>query len=273
MRETLCRRLVLRLAMPAGMAGSLVISAIPWAVHAADAPGLRPSGGASESSPSSGGNSQGSGVNASGTGMGPAVGIPPVLPGTGGAGGGGAGAAAGGALGIATDAIELPSVRYYVVNQTVPVVLTELAYLAKLNIAIEGLFESRVQNYLARGPLVDVLDDLGRLHGFVWHIDNTMLEIAPIRSVLSRTIKVENMDEERLRELIAASGLKILRDGVSYDASTGVLRLKGAPKFVAKAEAAVLVAIRPSGEDTINVIRYGRSTRTSQPAGLNSIRP
>lgn len=205
--------------------------------------------------------------------MGPAVGIPPVLPGTGGAGGGGAGAAAGGALGIATDAIELPSVRYYVVNQTVPVVLTELAYLAKLNIAIEGLFESRVQNYLARGPLVDVLDDLGRLHGFVWHIDNTMLEIAPIRSVLSRTIKVENMDEERLRELIAASGLKILRDGVSYDASTGVLRLKGAPKFVAKAEAAVLVAIRPSGEDTINVIRYGRSTRTSQPAGLNSIRP
>jgi hypothetical protein len=165
------------------------------------------------------------------------------------------------------DTVELPSIRYYVVNQTLQVVLTELAYLAKLNINIDGSYETRVQNYNARGPLPDILDDLGRLQGFVWHLENNMLEITPIRSVLSRTIKIENMEEERIRELLGAAGLKMLRDSVSYDGSTGVLRLKGSPRFVAKAEAAILVAIKSVGEETINVIRYGKNSRTSQPAG------
>lgn len=164
------------------------------------------------------------------------------------------------------DTVELPAIRYYVVNQTLQQVLTELAYLAKLNINIDGSFETRVQNHLARGAFAEALDDLGRLHGFVWHLDGGMLEVTPIRSVLSRTIKLDNMEEERIRELIAASGLRLLRDSVSYDATTGVLRLRGSPRFVAKAEAAILIAIKSVGEETINVIRFGRNSRTSQPA-------
>jgi hypothetical protein len=163
--------------------------------------------------------------------------------------------------GIST--LALVRVNYMAIEQPLSAALVELAALAGLSLVVEGRIDSVLVQASLIGPLQDVLDDLSRRHGFEWSLTSGTIEIIPSDGVVSRSIKTTGLNEERIASLLAAAGIEDARGRITFDPATQVLRIRGAPRFVARAEAAILVVAEK--EDNINVVRFGRTSRVVGP--------
>ena len=154
-------------------------------------------------------------------------------------------------------------VNYLVVEQPLSAALVELAALANLSLVIDGRLDAMLVQASLTGQLQDVLDDLSRRHGFEWSLTSGTIEITPSDGVVSRSIKTTGLTDERIASLLAAAGIEDARGRITFDPATQVLRIRGAPRFVARAEAAILVVAEK--EDSINVVRFGRTSRVVGP--------
>lgn len=153
---------------------------------------------------------------------------------------------------------------YFIVSQPLRAVLTEIASLDAFNLNIDGAMDQTVTNTLLSGPVDTILDELGRRHSFIWNAyGNRVIDVAPLRSMVQRSIKVEELDEARIRRILASADIVDTRTSVNYDAGTQVLRISGTPRFVAKAEAAIMIAAPKSAD--INVVRFGRTSIVVEP--------
>jgi type II secretory pathway component GspD/PulD (secretin) len=172
-------------------------------------------------------------------------------------------ASSGEAQGIDIAPREFAALTYYVAKQSLPAVLNELTYLSNFKLQVDGSFEQEVTNMMLKGPLDQILDQLSKRHNFVWSLENDVIEIAPLKSQISRSLKVGTLTEGRIAELLAAAGISINKDQISFDESTNILRLRGSPRFVAKAEAAIRIGAPQAaqGGDQVHVIRAGRIYR------------
>jgi type II secretory pathway component GspD/PulD (secretin) len=159
--------------------------------------------------------------------------------------------------------LALVRVNYMAIEQPLSAALVELAALAGLSLVVEGRIDSVLVQASLIGPLQDVLDDLSRRHGFEWSLTSGTIEIIPSDGVVSRSIKTTGLNEERIASLLAAAGIEDARGRITFDPATQVLRIRGAPRFVARAEAAILVVAEK--EDNINVVRFGRTSRVVGP--------
>lgn len=163
----------------------------------------------------------------------------------------------------AGSALALLRVNYFVIEQPLSAALVELAALASLSLVIDGRLDATLVQASLVGQLQDVLDDLARRHGFEWSLTSGTIEITPSEGVVSRSIKTTGLTEERIASLLAAAGIEDARGRITFDPATQVLRIRGAPRFVARAEAAILVVAEK--EDNINVVRFGRTSRVVGP--------
>ncbi len=154
-------------------------------------------------------------------------------------------------------------VNYMVIEQPLSAALVELAALANLSLIVDGRLDAMLVQASLTGQLQDVLDELSRRHGFEWSLTSGTIEITPSDGVVSRSIKTTGLTEERIANLLAAAGIEDARGRITFDPATQVLRIRGAPRFVARAEAAILVVAEK--EDSINVVRFGRTSRVIGP--------
>lgn len=165
---------------------------------------------------------------------------------------------------------EFKNITYFVVNQPLQAVMGEIVYLAGLQANLEQLPEITVTNTQFQGSLDVVMDQLAKRYGLIWNIESGIIDIAPLKSLITRAIKVEGMNEERIVELLAAAGIGARKDVIALDESTGILRIRGTPRFVAKAEAAILLgkaqaATGGAPDESVHVVRYGRTSRVVNP--------
>jgi hypothetical protein len=165
---------------------------------------------------------------------------------------------------------DFKNITYFVVNQPLQAVMSEIIYLAGLQVNTDQLPEVTVTNTLFQGSVDKVMDQLAKRYGFIWNIENGVIDVAPLKSLITRSIKLEGMSEERIAELLAAAGIPARKDVIALDESTNILRIRGTPKYVAKAEAAILLGKTTSAggtapDDQVHVVRAGRTSRVVNP--------
>ena len=165
---------------------------------------------------------------------------------------------------------DFKNITYFVVSQPLQAVMGEIVYLAGLQANLELLPEVTVTNAQFQGSLDVVMDQLAKRYGLIWNIESGIIDIAPLKSLITRALKVDGMSEERIVELLAAAGIGARRDVIALDESTGILRIRGTPRFVAKAEAAILLgktqaASGGAPDESVHVVRYGRTSRVVNP--------
>ncbi len=165
---------------------------------------------------------------------------------------------------------EFKAITYFVVNQPLQAVVNEIVYLAGLQANLEQLPDVTVTNMQFQGSLDVVMDQLAKRFGLIWNIENGVIDIAPLKSLITRALKVDGMTEERIVELLAAAGIAARKDVIALDESTGILRIRGTPRFVAKAEAAILLGrthnlAGGAPDDQVHVVRFGRTSRVVNP--------
>lgn len=154
----------------------------------------------------------------------------------------------------------LPAInlRYSVIRQPLPKTLQELFSLAGVNFVLESELTDTITNGTFAGSLAEILDDLGRRYNFVWTYGNSVVEIVHVKQVVSRTLKLGGgIDQTRIAAILRASDINPETPLVRYEPEASLLRVRGSARFVARVEAALNLAV--SKEDSVNVIRYGRT--------------
>lgn len=154
----------------------------------------------------------------------------------------------------------LPAInlRYSVIRQPLPKTLQELFSLAGVNFVLESELTDTITNGTFAGSLAEILDDLGRRYNFVWTYGNGVVEIVHVKQVVSRTLKLGGgIDQTRIAAILRASDINPETPLVRYEPEASLLRVRGSARFVARVEAALNLAV--SKEDSVNVIRYGRT--------------
>lgn len=159
-----------------------------------------------------------------------------------------------------TGLTQLPAInlRYSVIRQPLPKALQELFSLAGVNFVLESELTDTITNGTFAGSLSDILDDLGRRYNFVWTYGNGVVEIVHVKQIVSRTLKLGGgIDQNRIAAILRASDIDPATPLVRYEPEASLLRVRGSARFVARVEAALSLAV--SKEDSVNVIRYGRT--------------
>lgn len=155
---------------------------------------------------------------------------------------------------------QLPTInlRYSVIRQPLPKTLQELFSLAGVNFVLESELTDVITNGSFAGSLTAILNDLGRRYNFVWTFGNGVVEIVHVKQVVSRTLKLGGgIDQARIAAILRASDIDPETPLVRYEPEASLLRVRGSARFVARVEAALNLAV--SKEDSVNVIRYGRT--------------